>query len=138
MLFNIFPLLYHGGMGSFPKDKMLAMPQVRQLPLVREGSKTNGNLLRRFLVEVASCRSHLELPTDRPLSWQGIGIDLSEAHRLEFTTMHQLLLHMHYVLALPETHFKKTSNKYLLRREILESKIASKADVLSWASRLVQ
>ena len=114
---------------------MAAIPQVRHLPLVKVDDAANGNTLRQFLARYASCRSRCRLPPDEPLTWKSMGIDLDDSYRLESDSLQDILLRAHYVMALPESEFCKTSPKFTLRSEVLAAKKASKADVLSWSAR---
>ena len=129
-----------GGKGS--RDAVrgtVAMPQVRALPLLKDTRRhLNGNRLRQFLVEIAACRTHMVLPENRALSWEAIGIDLGPEYKFAFASLHDLLRGCHYVLALPEANFRKTSWKFTLRQSVLENKKVTRADVLAWAARLVQ
>ena len=115
------------------------IPEVRQLGRVNHGRGPDGNALRQFLVRVCSYRSRLFLPdpnVPEPATWRSIGLNYDGQPR--FATWEPLLKRMHYVLALPESDFKKTSENYIARMQVLEQKRASKSDMLAWSTMLVQ
>ena len=99
----------------------MSVPEVRHLQLVQGHFRPSGTLLRQFLTRAASYRTRLTFPsaaTDDTITWRSIGLDYDGAPR--FNDWNSVLTRMHYVLALPEEHFKKTSQNFQLRMQALE------------------
>ena len=116
----------------------ITLPEVKDLRLCSVDGRVDGNRLRRFLIRVASYRSRLVLPDDdEDFTWRDtLGLDYDGNPRL--TSWASCLRRMHYVLALPEHVFKKTSEKFKMRIEALDKARRNRADVIAYSVMVVQ
>ena len=135
---NVYDVRSHFGL-KMKDDKAARAAQpkirtIRDVRLVRVGSKPHGNKLREFLVRAASARSTLCLPADSEINWDSIGIVCPAGTPLPAVrTFRKMLVKMKYCLNLHESVFAKPGN-FARRYEALQAKSA--ASRFTWSAYL--